>query len=152
MPPCNLDLGNSLWHQVLFIHTVYNMLFVYKIWLSNLSVSLNWQHCGLGLLQSWVTDREQSSSTSSRNFWLLQNIDVTSKKECCVEQKSRGISFMASWQNRSSCIVHLLCFCTTFYFLLQWTMCCSLFFLRHTGISIMGPVCRPRKHCTEGCH
>lgn len=50
MPPYNLGLGDSLWQQVLFMHAVYKMLFVYKICIYYLSVSLNWQHCGLALL------------------------------------------------------------------------------------------------------
>lgn len=64
------------------------MLFVYEILIYYLSVSLNRQHWRLGLLQSCLIDREQSSSTSSRNFWLLQ--DTSANKQEPQETSPRA--------------------------------------------------------------
>lgn len=66
------------------------MLFVYEIWIYYLSVSLNWLHQGLGLLQSCLIDREQSSSTFSRNFQLLQDTSANKQEPQGTSPRAGG--------------------------------------------------------------
>lgn len=74
--------------------------------------------------------------------------NITSKKG---EQfiQSRGPSIVANWLCGSICIVHLLCLCTTFSFLLQWPMHGSSFFLGRAIISIIGILSSLSKHFTR---